>query len=143
MVLIRPEQVKRATMDEQRGPKGAAYGRDFSPGGAAVARLKDVGHGAAVLGAPGPKLVVGSDVMAVGQNGQAGRADVDARGGRAVVNDDARHNGTGSRERGVGPGVGLDTQAERAQESQELNNYSMAKVVHSLIRRLISPGAIG
>ncbi len=92
VVLIRPEQVKRATMDEQRGPKGAVYGRDFSPGGAVVARLKDVGHGAAVFGALGSKLVVGCDVIAVGQNSQAGRADVDARGGRAVVNDDARHD---------------------------------------------------
>ena len=59
--------------------------------GAAVVGLKDVGHGAAVLGALGPELVVRGDVIAVGQDGEAGRADVNARGGRAVVDDHARH----------------------------------------------------
>ena len=78
MVLVWPNQVERAAMGEQGGPEGPVDCRDLLPVSAVVMGLKDVRHGPAVFGAVRPKLVVGGNVIPVGQNGQAGLTDVDA-----------------------------------------------------------------
>ena len=106
-------------MGEQRGPEGPVDGRDLLPVCAAVPGLKDAGHRPAVLGALGPELVVRRHVSSVRQDGQAGRADVNAGGGRAVVNDHARHGCLVSREQNIDPGVELVKQVEVFQWCQK------------------------
>ena len=137
-------------MGEQGGPEGPVNGRDLLPVSAAVPGLKDVGHGPAVLRALRPKLVVRGDVISVGENGQAGRADVNAGGGRAVVNDHARHNCLVSREQNIDPGVELIKQADQRQGAQALQESWLGNELHIWINcpeargraaRLLRPAA--
>ena len=127
MVLVRSEQVQISTMGEEGGPKGPVNGRDPSPASAAVTGLEDMGHGAAVFRAFGAKLVVGGNVIAVCQNGQAGRADVNARGSRAMVDDHARHNWRVSGKQNAKPGVDRVEQIHQRQAAQAFEEFLMRR----------------
>src|SRR6185369_4755977 len=94
--------VEGAVMDEECGPELAIDGGKLTPGLAAIAGAKDSREGFLMLRGGGAEKVVRGDVVAVGQDGDAGRADVLARAGWDVVDDDTGDKGRG----GSGGGVG-------------------------------------
>ena len=81
VVPVRPEQVERPAMHEQARPERPLDLGELLPGLAAVGGAEDGGAGALEFVRLRPEEVVRRDVVAVGQNGDARRADVEARRG--------------------------------------------------------------